>query len=217
MLGKPFTHEERGLSILFLDFEGFQSSHGPAGDRSKSSRANLANSTDSKLFALGTLLSSTICFNIVKTFNEQTLEDLALVQQLERKIKLRPPGGSANLMRERGASTGRSTVEDQQYAEHLFPQLMPKMIYLVRDSQIDLSDKRGELQSENQWLELKLSEFAKSTKRKLTNIREELLKLFPDRELIRMRHPLQGCVEGDAGNLAVEDLGEEFKADLEYL
>ena len=80
MLGKPFTHEERGLSILFLDFEGFQSSHGPAGDRSKSSRANLTNSTDSKLFALGTLLSSTICFNVVKTFNEQTLEDLALVQ-----------------------------------------------------------------------------------------------------------------------------------------
>ena len=68
MLGSPLYHDERDVHILFLDFEGFQAGH-PAGDRSKSSRAH-ANSTDSKLFALGALLSSTICFNVVKTFNE---------------------------------------------------------------------------------------------------------------------------------------------------
>ena len=61
-----------------------------------------------------------------------------------------------------------------------------------------------------------MSEFAKSTKRKLTNIREELLKLFPDRELIRMRHPLENCVEGETGNLGEIDLGPEFREDLEY-
>ena len=70
MLGSPLYHDERDVHILFLDFEGFQAGHGPAADRSKSSRANQANSTDSKLFALGALLSSTICFNVVKTFNE---------------------------------------------------------------------------------------------------------------------------------------------------
>ena len=70
MLGSPILNEQRDIHILFLDFDGFQAGHGPAADRSKSSRANQANSTDSKLFALGALLSSTICFNVVKTFNE---------------------------------------------------------------------------------------------------------------------------------------------------
>ena len=61
---------------------------------------------------------------------------------------------------------------------------MPKVIFLVRDSQIDFKDKQKNEISENQWLELKLSEFAKASKRKITNMREELLKLFPDRELV---------------------------------
>ena len=113
MLGSPLYHEERDIHILFLDFEGFQSSNAPAGDhRSKNSRAPNANSTDSKLFALGSLLSSTICFNVVKTFNEQTLEDMELIKGLEKRIKIRPPEMSANLMRDRGTPGGRGTVED---------------------------------------------------------------------------------------------------------
>ena len=145
------------------------------------------------------------------------MEDLELVKGLEKRIKIRPPEKSANLMRERGTPGGRGTVEDQQYAEHLFPQLMPKIVYLVCDSQIDLRDKQGNEITENQWLELKLSEFAKAGKRKLTNIREEVLKLFPDRELVQMRHPLEDVKEGETGELEPEMLGPEFREDLGFL
>ena len=41
---------------------------------------------------------------------------------------------------------------------------MPKMIYLIRDSQIEFKDKQKNEISENQWFELKLSEFAKNAK-----------------------------------------------------
>ena len=68
--------------------------------------------TDSKLFALCTLLSSTICFNIVKTLDERTVEDLELIKGLEKRIKIRPPEKAANLMHERGTPGGRGTVED---------------------------------------------------------------------------------------------------------
>ena len=40
---------------------------------------------------------------------------------LEKRIKIRPPEQSANLMRERGTPGGRGTVDEQIYADHLFP------------------------------------------------------------------------------------------------
>lgn len=116
MLGRPLYVEERDIHILFLDFEGFQTAKGAAGDRSaggKSAAArNNVNSTDSKLFALAALLSSTICFNIHRTFDQKTLEDLEVIKDLHRLIKIRPPDHSANLMRERGTAGGRGTVGD---------------------------------------------------------------------------------------------------------
>lgn len=113
MLGSPFYHEERDVHILFLDFEGFKSSARGA--------SSAASQIDSKLFALSTLISSTICFNIVKTLDEKTLEELELIKGLEKRIKIRPPERAANFMHERGTPGGRSTIEDQQYAEHLIP------------------------------------------------------------------------------------------------
>ena len=74
--------------------------------------------------------------------------------------------------------------------------------------------------SENQWLELKLSELAKVGKRKVANIREEIIKMFPDRELVLMNHPLVVGQEGDVGDLeeiGPENLGEEFTNDIRHL
>lgn len=211
MLGSPLHLEERGIHILFLDFEGFQSSaHVAPGAKSakSSTRTNLANSTDSKLFALAALLSSTICFNIRQTFDEKTLDDLELIKGLEKRIKIRPPEQSASLMRERGTPGGRGTVDDQLYADHLFPQLMPRLVYLVRDSTLGspILDKRENAITDNQYLESKLSELAKASKRKVTRTREDILKMFPDRELVSMHSPIDDMEQGNLDELAPEQL-----------
>ena len=44
-----------------------------------------------------------------------------------------------------------------------------------------------------------------------------MLKLFPDRELVRMRHPLEDVKEGETGELEPEMLGPEFREDLGFL
>ena len=89
MLGKPLYIENRDMHILVLDFQGFRFSRH---DDKSMKRAAVANamSTDSKLFALCTLLSSTICFNVKKSFEEKTLEDLDLFRDLSRLIKDKP-------------------------------------------------------------------------------------------------------------------------------
>lgn len=64
------------MHIIFLDFEGLQSS-----ENSKTH--------DAKMFALSILLSSMICFNSMSLFEEKTLEELSLVSDLHRYIKIR--------------------------------------------------------------------------------------------------------------------------------
>ena len=44
-----------------------------------------------------------------------------------------------------------------------------------------------------------------------------MLKLFPDRELVQMRHPLEDVKEGEPGELEPEMLGPEFREDVAFL
>lgn len=82
-----------------------------------SNRSAVANamSTDSKLFTLCTLLSSTICFNVKKSFDEKTLEHLDMFRDLSRLIKVKPSMQASSLMKAGGTPGGRGTVEDQAY------------------------------------------------------------------------------------------------------
>jgi len=93
MLGKPMYVENRDMHIIVLDYQGFRfSKHADDKSAKTSNRTAIANamSTDSKLFSLCTLLSSTICFNIKKNFEEKTLEDLEMFRDLSRLIKVKP-------------------------------------------------------------------------------------------------------------------------------
>ena len=97
---------------------------------------------------------------------------------------------------------------------------MPRLVYLVRDSQIDCKDKQGNQMSENQYLELRLSEIAKSGSRKIAHTRDKILKMFPDRELVAIRHPLGPEEQDDPGDLqslALGDLSPEFTSDAHFL
>lgn len=115
MLGNPIYVEKRKMHILVLDFQGFSFGR-KDGEKEKSihtsNRSAVANasSTDSKLFTLCTLLSSTICFNVKKDFDEKTLEDLDMFRDLSRLIKVKPSNQAAGLMKAKGTPGGRDTV-----------------------------------------------------------------------------------------------------------
>lgn len=100
MLGKPIDFPERNMHLVILDFQGFGVlKQNDAKSKSTNTRKNVsATSIDAKLFTLCTLLSSSICFNIRKTFDEKTLEDLDMFKELSRLIRIRPSHSAASLM-----------------------------------------------------------------------------------------------------------------------
>lgn len=54
---------------------------------------------DSKLFTLCALLSSTICFNLRKNFEEKTIEELDMFRDLTRIVQVKPSNEASNLMK----------------------------------------------------------------------------------------------------------------------
>ena len=68
------------MHIIFLDFEGLGA---------EENRDNQAH--DRRMFALAFLLSSMICFNSKLQFEEKTLEELTMLTDLDRYIKIRAP------------------------------------------------------------------------------------------------------------------------------
>lgn len=74
--------------------------------------------------------------------------------------------------------------------------------------------------TENQYLELRLSEIAKAGSRKIAHTRDKILKMFPDRELVAIRHPLGAEEDGDPGDLmslGPDAMSNEFRSDVVYL
>lgn len=67
---------------------------------------------------------------------------------------------------------------------------MPRLMWLVRDNKMDIKDKQGKTITENQYLENKLSQIAKSQSRAITRTRDKIIKSFPERELVVMTNPL---------------------------
>lgn len=78
---------------------------------------------------------------------------------------------------------------------------MPRLMWLVRDQKLNFKDKQKNDIVEADYLELALSEIAKSTKRKLSNTRDKIMQLFPDRELCSIRNPLGPDCDDDPGDL----------------
>lgn len=93
-------------------------------------------------------------------------------------------------------------------------------MWLVRDNKMDIKDKQGKTITENQYLENKLSQIAKSQSRAITRTRDKIIKSFPERELVVMTNPLGEGIEegpGDLASLEEEDLGQEFIDHCRYL
>ena len=195
------------MHIVVLDFQGFRSSKSDKKSKAGSVRSDVANqiNTDSKLFTLCALLSSTICFNLRKNFEERTFEELDMFRDLTRIVQVKPSNEASNLMKAQGTPGGRGAIEDLAYQEHLLPQMMPRLMWLIRDHKIQFRDKQGNDITENQYLENKLSQIAKSSSRAVSRTRDKIIRSFPDREMVVMTNPMGADVEDDPGDLASLD------------
>lgn len=86
---------------------------GVGGKSQKSNLEKAHRDTNNKLFALAAMLSSTICFNISKTFNADTIQDLDAIKEISERIQIRSSDSQTNqFMREREGA-GRSTKDDK--------------------------------------------------------------------------------------------------------
>ena len=129
------------MHIIFLDFEGLQAEQNDAPH-------------DSKMFALAVLLSSMICFNSKTQFEEKTLDELSLCSDLHRYIKIRAPQGLLNRQatvtpgygRDKKKPKPRKSVggeAGEASNKQMLSQIMPKLLWLIRDSKIYFQDEDG--------------------------------------------------------------------------
>ena len=123
MLGKPIYVETRDLHLVVLDFQGFRSAKHDKKSGAGSVRSETANQihTDSKLFTLCALLSSTVCFNVRKNFEEKQFEEFDMFRDLTRIVQVKPSNEASMLMKAQGTPGGRGEIENVAYQEHLLP------------------------------------------------------------------------------------------------
>ena len=138
------------MHIIFLDFEGLQASKNSAPH-------------DCKMFALSVLLSSMVCFNSKVSFEEKTLDEMSMISDLHRFIKIRAPINVATSMNAFGSTPGEneeggkkgahrrhrsSKIKDRKSVvdgtggestatnKQMISQICPKLLWLIRDSKI---------------------------------------------------------------------------------
>ena len=68
--------------------------------------------------------------------------------------------------------------------------MTPKFLWLLRDFALELKENGREI-TENEYLENRLSNFARSNNQRNRKVRDALLKYFPQRELITLIRPVE--------------------------
>ena len=168
---------------------------------------------DSKIFTLSILLSSVFIFNTIGHITEGTIEELALVANLAKLIRLREPHEEEKENdvdeHENTETVMKDDDERDQYSE-----VLPILYWVLRDFSLDL----GALTS-TEYLDkcLKKIEGGPESLRK-NEIRESIKSYFPRREC----HPLVRPVFKEAEcariqNLDYSSLRPEFREGVESL
>mmetsp|Transcript_12137 Transcript_12137/g.30127 ORF Transcript_12137/g.30127 Transcript_12137/m.30127 type:complete len:748 (+) Transcript_12137:34-2277(+) len=147
--------------LLLLDTEGLQSICQSEGH-------------DAKIFCLAILLSSFFVYNSDKAVNNAAIDQLSLVAQLTKKIRVHTESGESD------ASS--------------LAQFFPQFIWLLRDFQLELTDAEGRPISQDQYLEecLQPQRGSSSAVAEQNQTREAIRKLFPQRSCITLPHPTLG-------------------------
>ncbi|KAL1519577.1 hypothetical protein AB1Y20_023091 [Prymnesium parvum] len=180
MWGAPMSHVGGAAgapkNLLLLDTEGLSSISQTEGH-------------DAKIFCLAILLSSIFVYNSEKAINSGALDQLSLVVQLIKKIRVHAEGAD-----EEGALS----------------QFFPQFIWLLRDFQLELVDEAGRPISEQQYLEecLKPKEGASAAVKEQNDTRTALTELFRKRSCVTLAHPTLGTNLKPEALKALPDLAQ---------
>ncbi len=147
--GSPVVHGD--TTYIFLDSEGLGS-------------IEQNQSFDVQIFSLAVLLSSLFVLNTQGTINESALEQLELVVQCTKTIRVKEgsggdgklPSSPAQQKSKSGVSaaaaaasaSGGGSTEDSELAEHF-----PHFLWVLRDFALTLQDANGQPISSRQYLE----------------------------------------------------------------
>lgn len=165
MWGAPLQSQKSSANVadhlVLLDTEGLQSIGQTEGH-------------DAKIFCLAILLSSFFIYNSEQAVNNAAIDQLSLVAQLTKKIRVHAEGGEVD-------------------ASALAP-FFPQFVWLLRNFQLELKDEEGKDISTNQYLEscLQPQRGQSSAIMEQNQTREAIRNLFPQRTCIALPHPTLG-------------------------
>ncbi len=146
--------------LLLLDTEGLQSIEQTEGH-------------DAKIFCLAILLSSFFIYNSESRINSAAIDQLSMVLQLARKIRL----------------SGESRASTDELSR-----VFPQFLWLLRDFQLDLVDESGQEISTDRYLDDCLRPQTGSTHavREQNETRRAISSLFASRSCLALPHPTLG-------------------------
>ena len=172
---------------------------------------------DTRIFALATLLCSTLTYNSLGSIDENAISSLSFIANLTQSIKLRGPsqstaeeGGPDSPAPDDGADDGGDAIE--------FHKFFPSFIWVLRDFALDLVDEEGYTISADQYLAHALApqvgSFEKETLER-NNIRRMLMAFFTERHAVPLVRPLHDEEQlQDVTKVALDDLRPEFLTGL---
>jgi hypothetical protein len=194
------TKNARGedVNVLVIDTEGIGA---PTADATH----------DTRIFALGLLLSSYFIYNSVGSIDEQALSNMSLVTNLSKELQK-----SAQEVGGPSASEAGEEQGEQDEGARLFS---PGFLWVVRDFALQLRDDTGKAIGAREYLEDALQPAAAGRGAEGKNrIRSCLREYFPDRDCFTMVRPCTN--ESQLQNLDAmpnKQLRPEFVAQAEEL
>ena len=165
---------------------------------------------DSKIFLIAILLSSLFIYNSFGTIDENALNNLSLIVNLSKSLKLRTD--NSNSKKNQTDSNLFNDIENDDSNVDL-NKYFPVMLWILRDFILKLEDQEGNVITAKQYLENALTEQKGNTSSIIEKniVRKLIKKFFPERDCFPMVRPLENEIElQNLNHLPDEKIRPEF-------
>mmetsp|Transcript_11170 Transcript_11170/g.9543 ORF Transcript_11170/g.9543 Transcript_11170/m.9543 type:complete len:255 (-) Transcript_11170:823-1587(-) len=146
------------------------------------------------MFALAVLLSSLFIYNSSGVIDENAINEISAILKLDNFINVSGQGNDADAL--------------SYYT--------PKLVWVLRDFNYDLTDAKGRPIKPNDYFESALNDLGMSSQTSETNrkIRNCLIKYFKERECVTLATPAQSAYLKKINSMPEEALDQEFQRNL---
>jgi len=174
----PLYLPQEDKYIFFIDTQGMEKGE------------QYDNSVGQKIFAIITLISSCLLYNIMGDLTESSLKKLYMIATLP------------------GSVTKNALNQDNENNEEKISQFFPKLMLLIRDVEKDSKDKKIVKTSPKENMESLIHDFSR-TKNELTiKIKKTMVSLFKERDCLSFPKPNKGSYQ--QLNYNQEQINQDF-------